>query len=70
MDKNAIEKWLKKNTRLCPIGRVTKQQCERLRSRPLLKDAGEYELVRPSACVTCKWWLYFPEAEKKEKKAA
>ncbi len=69
MDKNAIEKWLKENTRKCPIGRVTRAQCEKLRSRPLMKDAGEYELVRPLVCVNCKWWLYFPE-ESKQKKAA
>jgi len=70
MDKNAIEKWLKEHTRKCPIGRVTREQCEKLRSRPLVKDAGEYDLVRPSACVNCKWWLYFPPEEEKQKKAA
>ncbi|RLB07042.1 MAG: hypothetical protein DRG27_06835 [Deltaproteobacteria bacterium] len=70
MNKNAIEKWLEKYTRKCPIGRVTREQCERLRSRPLVKDAGEYDLVRPLACVNCKWWLYFPPEEEKQKKAA
>lgn len=70
MDKNAIEKWLKENTRKCPIGRVTREQCERLRSRPIIKDAGENDLVRPLACINCKWWLYFPEEEAKRKKAA
>ena len=69
MDKNAIERWLKENTKRCPIGRVTRQQCKKLRSRPLLKDAGEYELVRPSVCIGCKWWLYFPEQTRRKKAA-
>lgn len=70
MSKNAIEKWLKENTRKCPVGRITRDQCEKLRSRPLIKDAGEYELVRPLACTNCKWWVYFPAIEKRQKKAA
>jgi hypothetical protein len=58
---SAEEKWLQEHTRRCPIGRITKGQCERLRARPTIKDASAQDkLIRPQVCMGCQWWLYFP----------
>jgi len=59
-----IEKWLERNTRRCPVGRVTQEMCERLGARPQIKDATERDrLIRPLVCVECSWWVYFPGNE-------
>jgi len=63
---DAVEKWLQENTRQCPIGRVTREMCERLRARPQIKDATERDfLIMPLVCVNCRWWEYFNEAEER-----
>lgn len=66
---NEVEKWLQAHTRQCPLGRITKDMCARLRSRPRIKDASDHELVQPLACMNCDWKQYFPE-EGTLKKAA
>jgi len=61
------EKWLEENTRRCPIGRVTREMCERLRARPVIKDATERDrLIRPLVCVDCRWWEYFLQMEEQK----
>ncbi len=66
---NDIEKWLSENTRKCPLGRVTREMCARLRARPRIKEASDHDLVQPLACLNCDWKKYFAEQERLKKAA-
>ena len=79
------ETWLEKNTIACPVGRVSRSQCQALRQRPTVKDLAtgglgwqdgmgfnrKNLLAMPSACEECKGWEDMKKkAEKKNGKKA
>ncbi|HDH98087.1 MAG TPA: hypothetical protein ENF70_03005 [Deltaproteobacteria bacterium] len=54
-----IEKWLKKNTFQCPLGRVSLRQCEANRNRPTFGKAlrrRRWTLFKPLECENCTVW--------------
>lgn len=57
------EEWLEQNTAQCPMGRMTRAQCERNRARPTIAGhgrgefkckAGEMALYMPIKCEQCR----------------
>lgn len=67
------EEWLRANTATCPIGRITRGQCESLRARPTpaqwIADPHKEKVhpnracvdvrFRPSICADCRGWDYW-----------
>jgi len=59
-----VEKWLNENTFQCPLGRVSRKQCEALRNRPVfdpknhapITRPNDHTLYRPQACISCTLW--------------
>lgn len=58
-----IEIWLQKHTIKCPLGKVSKWQCENNRKRPKIKDCGEWDLPMPFKCMGCDPRDYFKQKE-------
>ena len=70
-----VEKWMEINTFVCRFGRVSPEECERLRARPTMKEwikeggKGENPKIKPSACEECyEWQLLCQMVYEKRKK--
>ena len=66
MDK---EQWLRANTFLCKLGRLSPVQCERNRKRPGLFEEA-FANYKPTACTNCQDWARLCEGITGEHKAA
>jgi hypothetical protein len=70
-----VEKWMEINTFVCRFGRVSPEQCEKLRARPTLKEwiegkvKGENLKFKPRVCEECYEWELLCQMvyEKREK---
>ena len=70
-----VDKWMEINTFVCRFGRVSPEDCERLRARPTMKEwikeggKGENPKIKPSACEECyEWQLLCQMVYEKRKK--
>lgn len=67
-----IQEWIEKNTiKDCPLGKISKEMCQHLRSRRSIKQVHAISnpdtcFVKPLRCEECTvWYKYFPEEAKK-----
>ncbi len=51
-----IERWLRENTKQCPLGRVSKWQCEQNRSKPSRCSHRYSYKEKPIKCESCEEW--------------
>ena len=62
VDVDDVDKWMEINTFVCRFGRVSPEQCEKLRARPTVKEwikekgISEKTRLKPFVCEECSEW--------------